>query len=63
MNTVMIYAADIGSIKANHFGWAKRPSNSDRIESGTCIRRFAQSITDDLNDGLQVLVGFECPLF
>ena len=65
MNKLIIYAADIGSVKKKNFGWARLEygSHSDDITSDTCIKSFAQHIREDISKRLRVSLGFECPLF
>jgi alkylated DNA nucleotide flippase Atl1 len=64
----VIYAADIGSVTAGNFGWARLDADrdSDRIEhdGGTDIAELVEAIAHDLNDRRRgVALGFECPLF
>jgi len=53
MEEIIVYCADIGS----KFGWASRTA------SGTDIRTLVDVVADDLNAGIPVALGFECPLF
>jgi len=65
MSGISVWVADIGSVKRNRFGWCRlvrRKSGFD-YGVGTNIEEFAQGIANDLNDGIRVALGFECPLF
>ncbi len=56
-----IFCADIGSVAKKNFGWARICDGA--IKTDTDITAFADSLTADLNSGLHVALGFECPLF
>lgn len=62
---VVIYCADIGSIKSGNFGWARGvpSSRSVGIREGTDIAALTDSVAEDLNERCGVALGFECPLF
>lgn len=62
MNNIVVWAADVGSIKNRKFGWCRAESNMSFL-SGTDIIAFAKGIADNLNTGKRVALGFECPLF
>jgi hypothetical protein len=61
-----IYCADIGSIKSGKFGWAHADHPTGEVErhrgSGE-IAELADAVAADLEGGLAVALGFECPLF
>ena len=59
LSELSIYCADIGSVAKGNFDWASSPKQI----TGTDIAEFAARISDDLNAGHCVAVGFECPLF
>jgi hypothetical protein len=64
----VIYAADIGSVAAGNFGWARLDpeQNSTQVErnDGTEIAELVDAVADDLDLGARgVALGFECPLF
>ncbi|WP_068545904.1 hypothetical protein [Thalassotalea crassostreae] len=63
MNNLVIFCADIGSIKANKFGWAAKYLNSNQTLTGTDIEVFVDEISKALDDEYKVAIGFECPLF
>ena len=57
MNSLVVYCADIGSIKHNNFGWAREK------EGDTDISHLVTSVATDLNERKKVALGFECPLY
>jgi len=65
VNTLAVYCADIGSVKAGHFGWARLCAGASSEFSG--IRDspggLAAEVAKDLRLGHPVALGFECPLF
>ena len=62
INNLSVFCADIGSIKANKFGWAAVLASEESI-SGTSIVEFAARIADEILSNKKVAIGFECPLF
>lgn len=62
---LIIFCADIGSVKKGNFGWARHAVEGTHspLSTGSDIARFTQLIAEDLNAGNQVALGFECPLF
>ncbi|CDF58286.1 hypothetical protein [Thermobrachium celere] len=63
MKNISVWCADIGSIKANKFGWCKKDLLEQNVILGKDIKQFALGIADDLTKGYKVALGFECPLF
>lgn len=64
MNSLVVWCADIGSIKKNRFGWCRAElGTSNSFSMGSSIEDFAIGIARDLSKGNKVAVGFECPLF
>jgi hypothetical protein len=64
MNKLVIWCADIGSIKKKNFGWCRTElGKKDSFSIGISIEEFAIGIAKDLSNGYKVAVGFECPLF
>jgi len=64
MKNVVVYCADIGSIKKKNFGWCRAElGESNSFSIGIIIEDFAVGIAKDLSEGYKVAVGFECPLF
>jgi hypothetical protein len=61
-----IYCADIGSVPNARFGWARTDPSDATLEShrgGTEIVDLVSAVTEDLDQGTMVSLGFECPLF
>ena len=62
MKNMVVWVADIGSIKQKHFGWCRGIGQDDR-KHGTDIENFVDGIVNDLINEKKVAIGFECPLF
>lgn len=62
-NPVIVCVADVGSISAGNFGWCRAEVGGESKATGSDILEFASCIASDLNDGRQVALGLECPLF
>ena len=62
MNNLSIFCADVGSIKANKFGWAGKYADGKVLE-GHDIEVFAYQIAEEIGLGNQVALGFECPMY
>jgi hypothetical protein len=62
---MVIYCADIGSVKGGRFGWARLQASETNPTAlqGSDIVEFAARIAADINAGQRVALGFECPLF
>ncbi len=63
---IVVYAADIGSIEKNNFGWYRKEicqENANKENDGTDIGKLVEYIKVDLKNGKKVAIGFECPLF
>jgi len=65
MINLIVWAADVGSVRRNNFGWCRASWQQESVgtTTGTDILAFASGVTDDLSDGKKVAIGFECPLF
>lgn len=64
MSDLVIWCADIGSIKNKNFGWCRAElGEAGSFSIGTSIEDFAIGIAKDLSSGYKVALGFECPLF
>ena len=62
MNDPFVYCADIGSIRADRFGWyGGRGGGADK--RGKRIEDLVQAVVEDLNTEQSVALGFECPLW
>lgn len=67
-HNLCIYCADIGSVKRGNFGWSCGTFGNGTLEyrvdiDGTEIQDLTKCVAEDLNAGLSVSLGFECPLF
>lgn len=65
-DTIVIYAADIGKVAKtvggdSNFGWCRFFQGG--TETGDDISKLSDLLIQDLQDGKQVALGFECPLF
>lgn len=64
MQDIVIWCADIGSIKNKRFGWCRvELGENNSLSSGISIEDFVTGIAKDLSNGYKVALGFECPLF
>ena len=63
-DSLVVYCADIGSVKGGKFGWARASARpNSRVSTGTDIRCLVTQVAHDLNGGKKVALGFECPLW
>jgi hypothetical protein len=62
MDGLIVACADVGSVAQGNFAWAVAQGASD-VQTGTEIEDLVQTVIEDLNDGLPIALGFECPLF
>lgn len=59
-----IFCADVGSVARGNFGWARKEYPlAVEARTGEDMSALAQAVAQDLNCGLRVSLGFECPLF
>ena len=66
-----VYCADIGAMRnangKNNFGWAgrriTRNAEAPPWRKGTDMRELVNHVSNDLNQGSNVALGFECPLW
>ena len=64
LDSLMVYCADIGSVRHDNFGWASRCIGPNPREClGSDIRKLATRVACDLKSGKKVALGFECPLW
>ena len=60
----IVYACDVGSTKQNNFAWASAELTSAKLLGGSDdIDELIHRVATDLNDGNQVALGFEAPMF
>jgi hypothetical protein len=63
---LVIYCADVGSIRQGRFGWARSAADegeTERHRGGMEIVELVDGLAGDLAAGRGVALGFECPLF
>ena len=61
---LVVYCADIGSVRRDKFGWARASTSPNScVKTGTNIRCLVTQVAQDLNQGKKVALGFECPLW
>lgn len=63
MDDLVVWVADVGSIKNYKFGWCRKSHHHGDEDFGTDIKDFAEGIARDISAGDRVALGFECPLF
>jgi len=66
MNQVIVFCADIGSIRKCNFAWARGIATGNgltELYSKNDIHELVDAAAEDLNAGASVAMGFECPLF
>ncbi len=65
MDGLVVFCADVGSVRAGNFGWscgpisANAPSDRDRSSPA----HLAEAVANQLRADRPVALGFECPLF
>lgn len=62
LNPLVVYCADIGSIKKGNFGWA-REDDGGTTKGGADISKLVGSLAADVKTSTRVALGFECPLY
>lgn len=62
---VVVFAADVGSVKSGNFGWARtEPTDAAVVEHDhSSPADLAKAVAAELNARRPVALGFECPLF
>jgi hypothetical protein len=58
---LMVFAADVGSIRKGNFAWASDPALSGRDH--VSIAELASSMAEAVKSGQRIALGMECPLF
>lgn len=61
-NNVVIYACDIGSIIQDSFAWVRVIPGRDPSASND-INILVESLLQDIDNGMNIALGFESPLF
>jgi hypothetical protein len=65
MDGLVVFCADVGSVKAGNFGWARsEPQTHTGVDCDSSSPvHLADAVVDELHAGRPVALGFECPLF
>jgi hypothetical protein len=65
MHDLVIFCADVGSVKAVNFGWARTISDASIVEEddASSPADLAVAVLNELSADRPVALGFECPLF
>lgn len=58
-----VYCADVGSVSAGNFGWAGLADGETTPYECDDIAALAKAVTERLQGGKKVALGFECPLY
>jgi len=65
MRDLVIFCADVGSVKSGNFGWARSEAKDASVADNDASRPadLAEAVVRELRAGCPVALGFECPLF
>lgn len=65
MDDLVVFCADVGSVKNGKFGWARSPAAIEHVEEHDTSRPLAlvEAVAAELRASRPVALGFECPLF
>jgi len=65
MRDLVVFCADVGSVKAGNFAWARTELQATSIadHDSSSPTDLASAVAEELGDGRPVSLGFECPLF
>ena len=65
MRDLVVFCADVGSVKSGNFGWARSEAEAASVADHDTSRPadLAEAVIHELHDGRPVALGFECPLF
>ena len=65
MRDLVVFCADVGSVKAGNFAWARTHAEASSVADHDSSKPadLAQAVAEELNSGRPVALGFECPLF
>jgi len=65
MRDLVVFCADVGSVKSGNFGWARSETQGASVADFDTSRPadLAEAVVGDLRGGRPVALGFECPLF
>jgi hypothetical protein len=64
MHGLVVFCADVGSVRAGNFGWARtEPRDAVAEYDSSSPVHLVAAVVDELQAGRPVALGFECPLF
>ena len=63
MDNLVVWVADVGSIRRGRFGYYGMDHDGRPRDKGTDIKQFVAQVIGDLRSHRYVALGFECPLF
>jgi hypothetical protein len=65
MDALIVFCADVGSVKSGNFGWARTEGEEGSVADHDSSRPsdLAEAVVAELHRGRAVALGFECPLF
>jgi hypothetical protein len=65
MRDLVVFCADVGSVKGGNFGWARYEAQERAVADHDSSKpaALAAAVVTELADGRPVALGFECPLF
>ncbi len=65
MRDLVVFCADVGSVKSGHFAWARSEAEAASVADHDSSRPadLAEAVVGELRHGRPVALGFECPLF
>jgi hypothetical protein len=65
MRDLVVFCADVGSVKSGNFGWARSEAEGGSMADHDASRPadLAEAVVHELRSGRPVALGFECPLF
>lgn len=64
MRDLVVFCADVGSVKSGNFGWARSEVEATSVADHDFSRPadLAEAVVRELSQGRPVALGFECPL-
>src|SRR4051812_10849525 len=65
MHNLVVFCADVGSVKSGNFGWARSYTSAATVAEHDSSKPadLADDVARELLAGSPVALGFECPLF
>jgi hypothetical protein len=65
MRNLVVFCADVGSVRSGNFGWARTEAGAPSLTEydSSSPAELAGAVADELLSGYPVALGFDCPLF